>query len=358
MDQNWRCVEKLRRQNKCILCDLVLRRIPRGAKCLDPMNKILHCSSCIHFFLEVKDFGLDNQPARFLHERDDIYSVTIQYHHIGKGRDLDFNSQTGNVIDFDWITQWLHKSRHEDFCAKASFPHKRYQSPASILLIDVQNRCLVKGLTTWKYAALSYVWGKARFLVNQTSLDAALRQKNALSSKSYGKKLPRTIKDAIKLVSEVGERYLWVDSLCVVQDSKRKHDTLALMDVIYSCAKFTIVALDGRGANSPLPGVRPTTRRRLSPSCQIKDINFISVPPTLTQLNKTAIHPTRGWTFQEILLSRKWIYLSEQVTHVRCVCDGIDDDLTLSKNLNDLRLLLPPNQANTAHETHWKSTLR
>jgi len=37
---------------------------------------------------------------------------------------------------------------------------------------------------------------------------------------------PKTICDAIELCRELGERYLWVDSMCITQDSEDKYNQL------------------------------------------------------------------------------------------------------------------------------------
>lgn len=34
--------------------------------------------------------------------------------------------------------------------------------------------------------------------------------------------LPTTITDSMELVSKIGERYLWVDALCIVQDDEKE----------------------------------------------------------------------------------------------------------------------------------------
>lgn len=58
-----------------------------------------------------------------------------------------------------------------------------------------------------------------------------LERPNGLSMDD--KRLPRTITDAMLLVSRYDERYVWVESLCIMQDdAENKHDQIALMDAI------------------------------------------------------------------------------------------------------------------------------
>ncbi|KAM7219426.1 hypothetical protein V8F06_005160 [Rhypophila decipiens] len=64
------------------------------------------------------------------------------------------------------------------------------------------------------------------------------------------------------LVKELGERYLWADVLCIVQDDPlQKHQDIKQMDLVYSCATATIVGLHGHNADAGLPGIRPATRK-------------------------------------------------------------------------------------------------
>ena len=57
------------------------------------------------------------------------------------------------------------------------------------------------------------------------------------------------------LVSALGERHLWVNTLCIVQD-----DLISKIDDIYAGAVAMIVTLVRKDANSDIPGVRRRTR--------------------------------------------------------------------------------------------------
>lgn len=71
-----------------------------------------------------------------------------------------------------------------------------------------------------------------------------LRQSRSLAKRRDA--LPATIRDAMNFTKGVGVRYLWVDSLCLVQDN---HEELSqccrLMATVYREAEFTIVAAAG-----------------------------------------------------------------------------------------------------------------
>jgi hypothetical protein len=68
--------------------------------------------------------------------------------------------------------------------------------------------------------------------------------------------IPRTILDAMRLVESLGERYLWVDSLCIIQDDEVfKYEEVNDMASIYVNACVTIVAARGKDSNFGLRGV-------------------------------------------------------------------------------------------------------
>ncbi|KAH9209587.1 heterokaryon incompatibility, partial [Leptodontidium sp. 2 PMI_412] len=135
-----------------------------------------------------------------------------------------------------------------------------------------------------------------------------LRKDGALSSDRPD--IPSVLKDAMELVSRIGERYLWVDALCIQQDSPAKHRDLARMDVIYSHSLFALIAVDGTNANAPLPGLRPRSRLPLKPVIHIRGRVLISEPPSLDEVLESSKYETRGWTLQERLLSRRCLYMS------------------------------------------------
>lgn len=69
------------------------------------------------------------------------------------------------------------------------------------------------------YVALSYVWGLTQNYT--TVLDNIRIHQQQGSLETFLDKIPKVIRDAMDLVRRLGLRYLWVDSLCIVQNSKR-----------------------------------------------------------------------------------------------------------------------------------------
>jgi len=65
-----------------------------------------------------------------------------------------------------------------------------------------------------KYIALSHCWGKSQ---NLTTTTASLESR--LKSISWND-LPKTYQDAITVTRKLNLRYVWIDSLCIIQDDE------------------------------------------------------------------------------------------------------------------------------------------
>jgi hypothetical protein len=94
------------------------------------------------------------------------------------------------------------------------------------------------------YAALSYVWGGPQAFCTLQSNVASHSSQISLST------LPQTIQDAVFCAHKLGLKYLWVDSLCIIQDSTDDWEReIANMAQIYKNAFVTISAAKAKGCH-------------------------------------------------------------------------------------------------------------
>lgn len=116
-----------------------------------------------------------------------------------------------------------------------------------------------------KYVALSYVWGQvSTFRLGRNNLER-LSAEGSLSAIRH--ELPRTVNDAIDLIAALGQRYLWVDSLCLVQDDEEDVSMgIEQMNSIYHGSYLTIVAASGADASAGLPATAASPRA--PPDCE------------------------------------------------------------------------------------------
>ncbi|KAL2115207.1 hypothetical protein VTJ04DRAFT_10870 [Mycothermus thermophilus] len=200
--------------------------------------------------------------------------------------------------------------------------HPACKPPTSLQptrLIDVTDPSNARLIVTnpaqpLQYAALSYVWG-----CNQTYVltKATLQDKQQTLDMPL---LPQTIKDAITVTRQLQLGYLWVDALCIIQDSQADKDKeLPLMGAIYRNSAVTIIAAS---ANSSTEGfLRPSQPPKFFiPPFDIplggQDQNSGLPQETLRLAYREYYLPTsdptntRAWCLQERVLSTRILSFS------------------------------------------------
>ncbi|KAF4986249.1 hypothetical protein FDECE_16050 [Fusarium decemcellulare] len=186
-----------------------------------------------------------------------------------------------------------------------------------LLLIDVKRMCLFQCDQDRPYLALSYVWGKAKQFQTVKDNFQQLQQDGALLQ--IQDQLPRLINDAITFVADLGETYLWVDALCIVQnDHESKQHYIPRMDEIYGRALVTVVALAGFDVNCALPGVMAGSRTLSRSPVQLGSLALIPEPGDLACTVGSSTWSTRGWTLQEEILAKKRLYFSDSQAYWQC----------------------------------------
>jgi len=162
-------------------------------------------------------------------------------------------------------------------------------------LIDVDSNCLHETTDCPPYVALSYVWGSVPTLKLTKASRPKLIRPNAITK--IERWLPRTVNDAILLVRRLGFRYLWVDSLCLLQnDPADLQRGVEAMDRIYEMAHLTIIAACGHDANAGLPGLRPGTRDEQPQLLDVQKDVYLGIYFDVDRLMQKSYYQTRAWT--------------------------------------------------------------
>lgn len=187
-------------------------------------------------------------------------------------------------------------------------------------VVDTENRCLVPGKECKSYATLSYRWGKARGLKVQPDTMARLQRHNSLDDPAISSQLAPIVRHATALTTMIGERYLWVDVLCI-DHSRISESTsqLQLMGAIYANASLTIVAFDG-DAEDGLPGLEGTSRGRSLDNTLIPfgEENFIHDKHGYFEFSTWGQYHKRGWTYQEFNMASRRLIFSKGSLHWIC----------------------------------------
>ncbi|KAI1376861.1 HET-domain-containing protein [Hypoxylon crocopeplum] len=194
--------------------------------------------------------------------------------------------------------------------------------PRDLLVIDVKRNCLTKLPERANYLALSYCWPpQEMFRALMANIDS-LFLPGAL--KQHWNELPAVIQDTINLTFEFHETYLWVDALCIVQDDpEQKLAQIAQMDRVYASALMTIVpalrTLDPTEACSGLPRYNPKIKWREQKVTVCQGMH-LAVPfeAVFGIVDRRTRWSTRAWTYQECLLSRRILFLTESQAYFQC----------------------------------------
>jgi hypothetical protein len=173
------------------------------------------------------------------------------------------------------------------------------------------------------YAALSHVWGTRPFL---STTSATLRDRERCIALSD---MPANFRDAILFIRALGLQYIWIDSLCIVQDDKDdwKNESQKMGNV-YSSAYITVVPVSTVSAHDGFLHRRQLVNRPVKithttvGSKPEFDHFYVDLPP-ITYIMKThdiqnSVWNSRGWTFQERLLSKRLLYFTAYQLYFEC----------------------------------------
>ena len=154
------------------------------------------------------------------------------------------------------------------------------------------------------YVTLTYCWGGDQpFMTNNSNFSKYLQGIKVET-------LPRTIQDAVAVTRGIGIRYLWIDSLCIIQDAANdKAAEMSRMHKIYGSSSCTIVAA---AAHSVYDGF---LLGKDTPHVPQRHLPFFtpdgSEGRVIIRKSKDAYYPyndrinKRAWTFQERLMSHR-----------------------------------------------------
>lgn len=191
--------------------------------------------------------------------------------------------------------------------------------PTRILDVGTINQpllCLRDGpsLGAAPYVALSHCWGAgSRFVTLRSNLE---EHKTHIELEL----LPKTFKDAVRVTRALSFRFLWIDSLCIVQDDLEDWETeAASMEQVFSFATFTIAA---SSANSSEEGFLSSTRDQ-SPFVTVRTpshgTGFIckSIDNFHQDVERSVLNK-RGWVFQERVLARRTFHFTSSQIYWEC----------------------------------------
>jgi hypothetical protein len=149
--------------------------------------------------------------------------------------------------------------------------------------------------------------------------------------------MPKTFKDAIELTRALDFKFLWIDSLCIIQDDSKDWEIeSSKMCDVYANAILTIGNAWATGDKEGFLGLRPRSAKKLShtfPGSQHGAKLEVRFEP-----RHNLSHPLfrRAWVLQERLLSKRLIFFEQDElvwecrTRRTCECGGLDSYMNKS----------------------------
>lgn len=230
--------------------------------------------------------------------------------------DLLCQREVPTVEDVKLLKAWLDEcdSKHTKSCApnnsELSLPDR---------LIDIRSVKKQKIITTeelskdTKYVALSHRWGDMPEEAVTTPVNIANRMKRSIPTEE----LTQNFRDAIAITAVLGIKYLWIDSLCILQGPQGDFNEQAdKMQTTFSGAYCVLAACSAKESN------RGFLKKELYPSVKVGDF-YLS--PVTNDFERDVLNSplnSRGWVLQERALARRTIFFTDTQIYWECG-DGI-----------------------------------
>lgn len=223
---------------------------------------------------------------------------------------------------------WMQQCEKHERCPSSQAP----QLPTRVIDVGVQEghgdmKLFVTGSIKCNYIALSHCWG---------GLITPLLKKETLvpwqKSMNYSE-LPANFRDAILITQRLGLRYVWIDALCIIQDSAEDWNVESKkMGSLYHDALVTVAAATSIKSTEgflkcvpPHQGQEDMFNIKLSSDPQnTKTVKLAFQIPevddeTLRGLFGSAPLHTRGWCLQETIISPRILHFGTKMIYWHCL---------------------------------------
>ncbi|KAK8093198.1 uncharacterized protein PG998_014599 [Apiospora kogelbergensis] len=166
-----------------------------------------------------------------------------------------------------------------------------------------------------RYITLSYRWTAE---TKRTSLRVENTEQFYISIPDND--WPQIYKDAVSIAYQLGVRYIWIDSLCIVQDNEEDWvEQASQMDQIYSNGALNLAGVEAQRETGliferiPLR-VAPCVLTQSTVEADTSSESWICYRPDDVRkaVDRAPLYG-RGWTYQERMLSKRTVHFADQV---------------------------------------------
>jgi hypothetical protein len=205
--------------------------------------------------------------------------------------------------------------------------------PTRILRIDGPKdvRLHVTANEVSDYVCLSHCWGTLPLITTTSSTLESFQQQVPWEG------ISKTFQDAISFTHRLGYTYIWIDSLCIVQDSAEdwRHEGSKMAD-IYRHASLTLAATSSSNSDEgcfvKTPGGHQSRKWIFTDATNTAyEIHTRSSLDHSRFMHWTLPLSTRAWAFQERLLSPRILHFTkneliwECSECIHCECSSIHE---------------------------------
>ncbi|PNP81135.1 hypothetical protein FNYG_05602 [Fusarium nygamai] len=213
--------------------------------------------------------------------------------------------------------EWLHVCDNEHGHARdASSGGCAVQMPTRLIQVGESREHLidVRESGFLRYIALSHCWG------GRTSLSTLTDNIDKFRSEIPHEQLPLNFQEAIKITRALKISYLWIDSLCIIQDDPEDwRREAARMGQVFSNAYCTIAATSAAASNEGF--LTPKFNSTLSATVETPRGSLLHISEFMEDCNRdleSAPLNTRGWVMQERALSRRTLHFTKTQAYWEC----------------------------------------
>ena len=210
----------------------------------------------------------------------------------------------------DLVQRWLNECDAHKVCT----PHNDTPMPTRVLaLVGDDTQPSIRLIKTkgrqGRYLALSHCWGEAGKHPLRTTSENYQEHQSGIPFSN----LPKTFQDTVEFAQGIGIRYLWIDSLCIIQgDSRDWHSEAAKMGDVYWNATLVVAASGAKDSSDGLfiSDRQPPTVLQLpyisAGECK-GTFNMMKLPEFSQSHPSAGPLERRAWTLQERYLARRLV---------------------------------------------------
>jgi hypothetical protein len=236
---------------------------------------------------------------------------------------------TSSAASLNSVHRWIDEcTRNHSLCKSLRLRSNadRTWSPSRLLDLTVRDEFVVlcedfSWSESVRYATLSYCWGhKPSFL---TLTEESLRRMK--DKGTHIDALPTTFKEAISFCRRAGIYFLWIDALCIIQDSKEDWSKEALlMSKVYRYPYVNLAATASENADGGLFRERNPLdvnllRLKLQYDGKADDYYVARRPfPASPRVLDESPLNIRGWVTQERFIAPRTVHFACDQLHWEC----------------------------------------